>query len=107
MAMLNVSASLPSPMWAVMRFLAASQSPVPRDRARSLLSPPTLLAENSKDGEETFDTAVRTLLDLGLIKIESDRLRLSDHATRLSCTDLAAYTDVLRQAILDPTRNDG
>lgn len=108
MAMLNVSASLPTPMWAVVRFLASTRSPVGREQARSLLSPPTLLGENSKDSEETFDTAVRTLLDLGMISAESsNRLGLSSNIASLSETDLATYTDVLRQTIFDPTRNTG
>jgi hypothetical protein len=42
MALLNVEASVPPYMWAVVRLLAAEGKPLLVDRARSFLAPPSL-----------------------------------------------------------------
>ena len=47
MTLINEPASLPSPMWAVVRFLLSAGGQHPTDGARALLCPPSLLPEES------------------------------------------------------------
>ncbi|WP_019031254.1 protein DpdG [Salinispora arenicola] len=101
MAMINVEASLPAPMWGVVRLLATA-GPLSRQRARALLCPPCMLPDGT---ESPFDVAVTTLTDLGLVAVDGDDLRLAGAATGLSASDLDAFTDVLRAAVLAVERN--
>jgi hypothetical protein len=105
MAMIN-DGSFPSPMWAVVRLLAADNNSVSLDQARSVLSP-TVLFGGEVDKEATFDRAVRTLRDLGFVTWDETRLGLSEWANQAPIADLDAYTDLLRRAVLDPERNTG
>ncbi|MBL1287074.1 MULTISPECIES: protein DpdG [Streptomyces] len=104
MALLNVEASVPPFMWAVVRLLAAEGKPLPVDRARSFLTPPALT-----EGKEnkTFDQTVRTLRDLGLIAEEDNYIRLAGHAVTVDGTDFAAFAACLRRAVLDSDLNAG
>ncbi|MFF9644195.1 protein DpdG [Kitasatospora aureofaciens] len=108
MALINVEGSLPSPMWAVVRFLSFMKKPVPVDQCRALLSPSSL---SSDDGatDRTFDLAVSTLRGLGLVSVEEGNgdLRLADVLRDLGQEDLDAYTRLLRDAVLAPDRNTG
>ncbi|TDC79151.1 protein DpdG [Streptomyces hainanensis] len=103
MTLLNDPASLPTPMWTVVRFLSSVRRPMGREQARAYLSPPAL----REDGK-MFDWAVNTLADLGLLDIsEGDRICLADPARHLDGQGLAAFQSVLRAAVLDPERNAG
>lgn len=102
MALLNVDASIPPFMWAVVRLLAAEGKPLPTDRARAFLSPPSLT-----EGKENkaFDQAMRSLRELRLIVEEESRLSLAGHARDLDGTDFAAFSAALRKAVLDSDLN--
>jgi hypothetical protein len=106
MTMLNDPASLPSPMWAVARFLLTADGQCPAERARALLSPPSLLPDDERRAkDQTFNWAVRTLQDLGLVTLDDDLLSLAPVARGLFPGDLAGFSDLLRGAVLDPDRN--
>lgn len=107
MALLNVDAALPPHMWAVVRLLAMDKKSTPVEDVRQLLSPPSLVAGGKQD--KTFDQAVRTLRDLGILSgtRADDELALGDSARHLDGNDLAAFTAVLRAAVLAPERNTG
>jgi hypothetical protein len=103
MTLLNVEASRPSPMWALVRFLAATGRPVSADRAQALLSPPCL----GTDGK-TFGQAVGTLEMLGMLTRTSEGMLLLDKATSsIGPDDLASYTALLRDRVFAPGLNDG
>ncbi|MEV8095184.1 protein DpdG [Kitasatospora sp. NPDC085879] len=107
MTLLNVEAGLPSQVWAVVRLLTHLGQRVAVDEARALLSPPTLRMEESKS-RPPFDAAVGSLLMLGLLREDNDLggLALTGGAAALADgEDLAAYTAVLRSAVLDEERN--
>lgn len=108
MALINVDASRPAPMWAVVRLLAHSKKPVPLERARALLSPPTL-APGNKDASEMFNKAVKTLRELGLLHIDesTNDLNLIGPAAALDGRDWDAFSAALRSAVLAPERNSG
>ncbi len=101
MAMINVDASLPAPMWAVVRLLAVARG-MSRSQARALLCPPCMLPDKAAS---PFDVAVTTLTDLGLVAADGDDLRLTGAASGLPASDLDAYTDVVRAAVLASERN--
>jgi hypothetical protein len=107
MTLINEPASFPSPMWAVVRFLLSTGGQYPTERARALLSPPSLLPEEVRAKDETFSQAVRTLQDLALVTAEGDHLSLAPAVRDLSPGDLAGFSDLLRRAVLDPDRNAG
>lgn len=108
MALINVGASLPAPMWAVIRLLAFLKKAVPLDQARALLTPPSL---SSKAGarDRTFDEAISTLRDLGLILVQDEgtALVLAGEARDVDGQDLDAFTSALRSAVFAPERNSG
>lgn len=108
MALINVEASRPAPMWAVVRLLAHSKKPVTLDSARSLLSPPTLTA-GDKDPTAMFDKAIKTLRELGLIRVQetTGELGLVGPAVPLDGNDWNAFAAALRTAVLAPERNVG
>jgi hypothetical protein len=101
MTLLNVEASRPSPMWALVRFLAATGRPVSGDRAQALLSPPCL----GTDGK-TFGQAVSTLEMLGMLTRTSEGLLRLDKATSsIGPDDLPSYTALLRERVFAPGLN--
>lgn len=104
MALLNVEASIPPFMWAVVRLLAAEGKPLPADRARALLAPPSLT-----EGKENkaFDQALRSLRELRLIAEENSRLSLTGHALEVDGTDFGTFSTALRQAVLSSDLNAG
>lgn len=108
MALLNVDASRPAPMWAVARFLTHSKKPVSIQTARALLSPPTLSSAEKPDSE-MFDKAVSTLEEVGLLLSHksSGELELANSATKLDGNDWEAFSATLRKAILSPELNGG
>jgi hypothetical protein len=106
MALLNDPASLPTPMWIVVRYLASyPRQHHLRDALRALLSPGSLLPLDKRENDTTFDWAVRTLDDLGIVRIDSDKVSLSDVRPDLRPDDVAAFNDLLRHQVLDPSRN--
>ncbi|WP_194892374.1 protein DpdG [Catenulispora pinisilvae] len=104
MALINTPASLPAPMWAVVRHLAAVKKPVAVNTARSVLSPSSLHKDDKAD--PTFDNAVRTLTEYGAVAEANDRLALSDDWTDLTGGDPGEFADRMRHAIFAPERND-
>ncbi|MFC4034628.1 protein DpdG [Streptomyces polygonati] len=106
MALINVG-SRPAPMWAVVRFLAYSGSAVPLERARALLSPPTLAGE-SQSLSDMFDKAIKTLQELELLNITDDgALMLAGAAAGLDGIDSNAFAAVLRTTALARKHNNG
>lgn len=103
MALINVGASLPSYVWAVVRFLLSAGGQYPADRARELLCPATLMPGDTA----TFSDAVSTLKDLALITDDDGELRLSAAARELSPGDVAGFSDLLRRAVLGQAQNAG
>mgnify|MGYP003473156344 CR=1 FL=1 len=82
MAMINVGTSLPAPMWGVARLLATTNG-MSRSQARALFCPPCILPDGT---ESPFDSAVATLIDLGLVVANGDDLQLTGAATALSAS---------------------
>ncbi|MGY4981431.1 protein DpdG [Streptomyces sp. 900105755] len=97
MALLLAESSIPPFMWAVVRLLAAERKPLPTDRARALLAPPSLT-----EGKEnkTFDQALRSLRELQMVAVDEGRLSLAGHASDLDGTDFPSFSCALRQAVL-------
>lgn len=107
MTLLNPrGAALPTQAWAVVRLLAYLEKAVSLEEARSLLSPPSIRGEKTKD-KPPFDKAISTLDELGLIRIEGEdqQLSLAGAATTLDGQDVSAFNSVLRQAVLDQAKN--
>jgi len=107
MTLINDPASLPSPMWAVARFLLSAGGQQPAGRALALLCPPSLLPEASRAKDETFSNAVRTLRELGLVTADDDHLSLAPPGRKLAADDADGFGALLRAAVLDPGRNTG
>lgn len=109
MALINVDASRPDPMWAVVRLLAHSKKPVSLNSARALLSPPTLASPEKDDASEMFNKAIKTLRELGLLHVHdsTSELKLVGPAALLDGRDWAAFSAALRTAVLAPDRNSG
>jgi hypothetical protein len=107
MTLINDPASLPTPMWAVVRFLISAGGQHLADSAQAMLCPPSLLPEASRARDETFNHAVRTLCELGLVTADDGQLRLSPPARGLAADDVDGFCAVLRTAVLDPGRNEG
>lgn len=106
MTLLNDPASLPTPMWLVTRFLAASPARrQPLETLKSYLSPQSLLPPDKRESDTTFDWAVRTLAQLDFIMVENDDAAVADIATNLDSGDFSRFTDLLREQILDHERN--
>ena len=103
MALINVGASLPPYVWAVARFLLSVGGQYPADGARELLCPATL----QPDDTATFNDAIGTLTDLGLVTADGGKLRLSPAVQGLSPDDLAGFGDRLRRAVLAEAQNAG
>ena len=68
MTLINQGASLPAPMWAVVRFLLSVGGEYPTERAQALLCPPSLLPdEEARAKDDTFRYAIKSLQELGLV----------------------------------------
>ncbi|MEY9211937.1 hypothetical protein NI17_008010 [Thermobifida halotolerans] len=102
MTLINVSASIPTLMWPVVRFLASVRKGIDKERARAYLSPPAL-----GDDGKVFDAAVSTLVELGLVEETEGVLSLAASAKELDADNLADFQKVLREAVLAPERNTG
>ena len=101
MALLNDPASQPPHMWAVVRYLAFAASPQTYDRAKALLSPPSL-----DDDGKAFEWAVETLKDLGMVAPDdTGRLRLAGEARQLHGDDFGMFRAMLRARVLAPESN--
>jgi hypothetical protein len=107
MTLINDPASLPAPMWAVVRFLISAGGQHPTDTAQAILCPPSLLPEASRARDETFNWAVRSLRELGLVTADDGQLSLSPPARHLAADDADGFCALLRAAVLDPSRNAG
>ena len=107
MTLINDPASLPAPMWAVVRFLISAHGQHPADSAQAMLCPPSLLPEASRSKDETFNRAVRSLRELGLVTADDGQLSLSPAGRRLAADDIDGFCAALRAAVLDPGRNEG
>ncbi|SCF20986.1 hypothetical protein GA0070558_15118 [Micromonospora haikouensis] len=106
MTLLNDPASFPSPMWIVARYLAVNPGrPHSRDSLRAVLAPGSLLPVNKRGTDSTFDSAVRSLEDLGVVRVEADDVSLSEIGASLRPDDFATFSDLLRRQVLEPTRN--
>jgi hypothetical protein len=106
MTLINVPASFPTPMWAVARFLLSVGGRHPAERAKAMLSPPSLLPdEDAGAKDETFSQAIKSLQELGLVLAEGDQLRLAPNVQKLSPVDIGGFTDLLCRAVLAPHRN--
>jgi hypothetical protein len=91
-------------MWAVVRYLAFAGEPVGLDRAKSVLSPPSLGPDDSK----MFDLAIGTLEMLGMVaRTEDGSLRLEGDARFICSEDFDKFTAVLREQSLAPELNAG
>ena len=107
MTLINEPASFPSQIWAVARFLLSTGGQYPAERARAMLCPSALLPEETRAKDETFNQAVRTLQDLGLVAVEGDDLSLAPVARELSPGDVDGFADLVRRAALESDRNTG
>ncbi|GAA3284006.1 hypothetical protein Dvina_01730 [Dactylosporangium vinaceum] len=108
MALLNEPASFPTAMWVVARYLATSPGRrQARDTAQAVLRPASLLPAGKAEGDKTFDNAVRTLQDLGVVAVDGDDLVLCDDNRLQSGDDYAGFTDLIRIGVLESHRNDG
>ncbi len=104
MTLINVDASRPSPMWAVVRYLAFVGKPVGLNQAKAALSPPSL----GPDDSTMFDLAIGTLEMLGMVaRADDGRLRLDGATRSIDSEDLGAFTAVLRERVLAPELNVG
>jgi len=102
MALINVGASFPSNMWAVVRLLLTTGRKADRLAAKRLLTPPTLPAGETDD----FDDAVKSLADLGIVTRSDETVELATKAGELSLNDVVGFNRLLRSAALDPRRNE-
>jgi len=101
MALLNVDASLPSQLWAVVRYLAFAKKPVQYEQAKALLNPPCL-----DDDGKAFEWAVSDLKMLGMVtQADSAQLSLDGAARQLDGEDFGAFAAVLRTRVLAPDLN--
>lgn len=106
MTLINQGASLPAPMWAVVRFLLSVGGEYPTERAQALLCPPSLLPdEEARAKDDTFRYAIKSLQELGLVSTGEAQLSLAPVVRKLSPADLGSFSDLLCRAVLDPDRN--
>lgn len=97
-ALINVESSLPRPLWALVRHLA--HQPRKRQRladAEAVLSPPSLIPEGDK--QRTFERAVRTAEELGLVEQTDETIALSSAAEAVGGEDIQGFYDLLRQRV--------
>jgi hypothetical protein len=104
MALINVGASLPSYMWAVVRLLLVSPGgKLDEKSAKLLLTPPTLPAGETDE----FRDAIGSLTELGIVTATEETVALTASARSLSVDDVAGFNALLRRAALDESRNAG
>lgn len=106
MTLILEEASLPAPMWATTRALRFVGKPLPKAAAKALLSPPALFA-GGVDTRDTFDHAVQSLAEYGVLTAGSDSLTLTPAASVIGIDDYGAFCDLLRAAVLSSDRNEG
>ncbi|MEU2661921.1 protein DpdG [Micromonospora sp. NPDC007220] len=108
MALLNEGASFPTAMWVLVRYLLVSpHRRRSRAVARAALQPASLLPAGKADGDKTFDYAVRMLRDLAIVAEDGDDLVLRDEVHLGSADSYQGFTDLLRNRVLEPHRNEG
>jgi len=102
MTLINVEASRPSPLWALVRLLAFHGRPIRVEQAKALLSPACLGPDESK----MFERAVDTLIMLGMLTQADDgRLSLDGAARSIDREDFDSFAAVLRDRVLAPELN--
>lgn len=101
MTLINVEASRPSPLWALVRLLAFHGRPVRVEQAKALLSPACLSPNETK----MFDQAVETLTMLGMLTQADGRLSLDGTARSIDGEDFGSFAAVLRAGVLAPELN--
>lgn len=106
MTLLLDHASFPVPMWVITRALLFIRRPLAVDEARALLTPEAL-PEESETKRKTFDRAVNTLEEYGMLNVESGLLTLTPAASKIPVDNYAAFCDHLRVAMLSANRNSG
>lgn len=107
MVLLNDPASLPTPMWAVTRYLLTTTGDSAIAPTRTILSPAALLPEEKANDDKTFIWAVETLRMLGLVATDGDSINLAQPVRQASPVDFTSFADLLRQRVLDPARIEG
>jgi hypothetical protein len=109
MALINVEASLPTPMWALTRFLLTNSGSAPRAMAESTVAPNGLqgAGQPNEQTDRTFGSAVSTLRELKLITDDDDCLKVTDMLREVAPDDFDAFTDMLRQRVLYSESNVG
>jgi hypothetical protein len=104
MTLINVDASVPSFMWAVVRLLLTLDGRSDMETAKRLLTPSSLPV---KEEANDFKQAVKSLSDLGIVSADDTTVELSPEAKALSPADVTGFYGILRRSALDPTRNEG
>jgi hypothetical protein len=88
-------------MWALTRYLATSpRRCLPTAQVKGALSPPTLISGPDGDKEKTFEKALATCQEFGVIALDGDELRLVGPAAQLGIDDMDAFLDLLRTELL-------
>ncbi|GAA4472883.1 hypothetical protein GCM10023170_093230 [Phytohabitans houttuyneae] len=107
MPLLNDPASFPTAMWIVTRYLLGRPGRrLNRQTLKATVSPASLLPPGKHDNDTTFDYAVKTLIDLGIVAEDGEQFALTDVAKSLKPDDVAAFDDLLRRQALAPIRNE-
>ncbi|MET7339427.1 protein DpdG [Nonomuraea sp. NPDC005650] len=108
MTLINVSASLPTAMWAAIRMFSTPTARYQVDELLLLLSPTSVFRtkEDSKE-KPPARRALDTLQDLGILEKSSDEIGLSAEHQELAGAALRTYLDRLRIACLAAKHNDG
>jgi hypothetical protein len=95
--LLNVDDPLPQYLVVMLRLLVHAGGAMPVDEARALLTPPSV------DGRKVFDASLSSLIRLGVVVREDDRI------TSVGCATIEPddVVDALRLAVLAPDNNTG
>lgn len=102
MALINVDASRPSPLWAVLRLLVTTGRSMPAEQAKALLSPPCLGQDDSK----MFERAIETLRMLGMLTgTDKGLLSLGPPAKSIDVGDYNSFAAAMRDRVLAPELN--
>ena len=64
---------------------------------------PRYCRREARAKDETFNSAVRSLRDLGLLTADGDQLSLAPPARSLAADDADGFAAALRAAVLEPT----
>ncbi|MFI5897674.1 protein DpdG [Actinoplanes sp. NPDC051513] len=106
MTLILEEAALPAPMWATTRALLFIGKPLLTADAKAMLSPPALFPGEA-DTRETFDQAVQSLTEYGVLTVNSESLTLTPAASTIRIDDYGAFCDLLRAAVFSDERNQG